>query len=492
MDERTTQERWEKLILHRDLIIQEANLKGADIPLNSSFPEIIAGIARITIGLDAAAVETLLDSILGEVVTGDYTVKGQAIEDAKEAIRQAIIGKEVEVPVGTPLNEYPAKIAEIEQGGSTPLLAGHTLRFIDSYNGDVIATAMVATGGTIGGPTPPTHDRLTFTSWSDAFDNVTDDLDIWAMYETTDGNTHLQLVVGRSGNLDLTPTLTLNKSDTSEMTVDWGDGLTDTSSVSGVISLAHTYAVAGDYWIKIACAGSFIFDRQVFGSGTTHQKALLCALLGNTCSLGSNAFNLANSLAHVILPSNLTVVGETAFRDVWGIRTIALPDSVTSIQNWAFRSCTGLAFVRLSKTLQLLGSSLFDGNYALLSVSNTECLPFLSKNVFQNCYSLSRIKLSSNIKELRYRAFMSCYSLLEIDIPDTVTLIDTTFVSCLSLGTIIVRAVTPPNIVSTYSFLGIPITAKIYVPDGSVSAYKTAPYWITYANYIFPLSQLPT
>ena len=47
MATRTTQERFEKLVLHRDLIIQEANLKGAEIPLNADYPEIILGIQQI-------------------------------------------------------------------------------------------------------------------------------------------------------------------------------------------------------------------------------------------------------------------------------------------------------------------------------------------------------------------------------------------------------------------------------------------------------------
>lgn len=487
---RTLQESLENLVTNRDSIITQANLLGAEILLNSDFPEIIEGIQRITLGLPEADVIALLDEILGESITGDYTVKGQAILDDVEAIRLAIVAKEVEVPAGTPLSQFSAKVAEIEGGGSCPL-DGHTVRFIDSYDGDIIASVMVADGGTTAGPAPPTHDKLTFTGWSDGFDNVTEDLDVWAMYETTDGNTHLQLVVGRSGNLNLTPTLTLTKSDTSEMIVDWGDSLTDTISVSGVVNLTHPYAVAGDYWIKITCAGGFSFNSQVFGSGTTHQKAVYQALLGNTCSVGANAFYTANSLAHVILPSNLAVIGSTAFREVWGLKTIAIPDSVTSIENSAFRGCNSIKYVRLSKSLQLLGSNMFDGNYGLLGVSNTEYLPFLANYLFQYCYSLRKIRLSSTIQELRYRALLGCYSLSMIDLPDTVTLLDNAFMSCLSIDKIIVRATTPPNIVGTGTFAGIPITAKIYVPDASLEAYKTASIWTTYANYIFPLSELP-
>ena len=132
---RTTQERLEKLVLHRDLIIEKANLKGANIPLNSDYPEIIAGIARITIGLDTVSVEELLDSILGEIVTGDYTVKGQAIKDAKEAIRQALITMGVDTPVETLLSVYATKVLSIVSG----IPEGDVEALLDTINSEVVA-----------------------------------------------------------------------------------------------------------------------------------------------------------------------------------------------------------------------------------------------------------------------------------------------------------------------------------------------------------------
>lgn len=57
---------------------------------------------------------------------GTTAAKLQAALDSKEAIRQAIIAKDVTVPEGTPLREYPAKIAAIVLGivmGDTKILA---------------------------------------------------------------------------------------------------------------------------------------------------------------------------------------------------------------------------------------------------------------------------------------------------------------------------------------------------------------------------------
>ena len=56
------------------------------------------------------------------------------------------------------------------------------------------------------------------------------------------------------------------------------------------------------------------------------------------------------------------------------------------------------------------------------------------------------------------------------------------------LKTIVIKAVNPPSVVST-SFDQISTSAKFYVPDESVDAYKTAQYWSSHASKIRPMSE---
>lgn len=53
----------------------------------------------------------------------------------------------------------------------------------------------------------------------------------------------------------------------------------------------------------------------------------------------------------------------------------------------------------------------------------------------------------------------------------------------------IFHSVTPPAMANVNALGTINSEAKIYVPDESVNAYKTATNWSTYASYIYPLSE---
>jgi hypothetical protein len=48
--------------------------------------------------------------------------------------------------------------------------------------------------------------------------------------------------------------------------------------------------------------------------------------------------------------------------------------------------------------------------------------------------------------------------------------------------------VTPPTPTGIYTFHGIKSSCIIYVPDASTLAYRAATNWVTYAAYIYPVS----
>ena len=58
----------------------------------------------------------------------------------------------------------------------------HTVTFVD-YNGEVLKTETVIHGGSAAAPADPTRDGYVFTGWDKAFDNVTSDLTVTALYE---------------------------------------------------------------------------------------------------------------------------------------------------------------------------------------------------------------------------------------------------------------------------------------------------------------------
>ena len=97
-----------------------------------------------------------------------------------------------------------------------------------------------------------------------------------------------------------------------------------------------------------------------------------------------------------------------------------------------------------------------------------------------------------NVKYMTNLFFSGITTLRKIIIPSTIDTIQaSTFLNCILINQYIFLQTTPPTLVNTNAFTGISSICKIYVPDASVDAYKAATNWVTYADYIYPLSQKP-
>ncbi|MDR3333483.1 MAG: leucine-rich repeat domain-containing protein [Treponema sp.] len=142
-------------------------------------------------------------------------------------------------------------------------------------------------------------------------------------------------------------------------------------------------------------------------------------------------------MVSVILPDSVTSIGVYAFMYT-SLLTIDLPDSVTSIGASAIRQCTSLTTIDLPDSLQTIA------NYA----------------------------------------FYKCTSLTTLDFPDSLQSIGgNAFDGCSSLTTVTLRGSTPPSL-DSYAILGWSALTAIYVPEGSVDAYKAANGWSAYADKI--------
>ena len=179
----------------------------------------------------------------------------------------------------------------------------------------------------------------------------------------------------------------------------------------------------------------------------------------NVTSIGNSAFYECSSLTAITLPKSVTSIGECAFFDCSSLTSIILPENVTSIGNHAFRNCTNLT------TITIPGGVTSIGDYA-----------------FYYCSSLTAITLSESVTSIGIYAFWYCSSLTAITLPKNVTSIGNhAFRNCTNLTAITCEAVNPPTIES-YSFNRVNKSIPVYVPAGSVEAYKAVAYWNEFAN----------
>lgn len=141
--------------------------------------------------------------------------------------------------------------------------------FMD-YDGSVVASYDAADfiANVTALPTPPSHDGLTFQEWNWDLADIKTELQtgsgaccIGAHYTTNDGKTHFYIELEQKQGYD---TVSLNIQRVSgTVTIEWGDGASNSYSSGSTIYGSHTYTTYGEYTITVS--GEFKFVNGMMG-----------------------------------------------------------------------------------------------------------------------------------------------------------------------------------------------------------------------------------
>ena len=105
----------------------------------------------------------------------------------------------------------------------------------------------------------------------------------------------------------------------------------------------------------------------------------------------------------------------------------------------------------------------------------------LGNVAFQLFTQLTAITIPNSVTAIGYSVFDYCTGLTTVSIPNSVKTIGTqAFFHCTSLNTIICNAFTPP-VLGISVFDGLPATAKVFVPRGSVPLYQQT--WTQFSDF---------
>lgn len=192
----------------------------------------------------------------------------------------------------------------------------------------------------------------------------------------------------------------------------------------------------------------------------------------------------------------LTVLQTAMFERCANLQTVGSMVNVTNIGGLVFYNCFNLHIdVNMPNLLDIDSTSFW--NSGITSISNlgsiTSIKNYANDGSFSGCPSLKTIDLhtTTSLQTIERCGFKGATACETIHLPSSITTLgDFAFQNTSSLRWMKIDAVTPPTI-TEYTFHGANSSFKIYVPDSSVSTYKSSS-WSDFSNRIFGISQFAT
>lgn len=373
---------------------------------------------------------------------------------------------------GIVAEDFPARIRALP---ITPAATASPkdVNFFD-YDGTLIYSYTLAEAQVLTAlPKGPAHKGLVFQGWNWPLEKIktfTRPMNVGAMYITDDGKTRLKIRVWDKVRCNVP--LYIHQTVSNGITIDWGDGSPiKTLDGSGYVDTTHQYTTVGNYTITLAVSDGC---ELIFGDNTPSR-----CVMGYT---GDGREGYPNLLQAVNIGIGVQDLGFAAFNNCTSLKKITIPEGV-HISDRTFYQCNSLESITIPDGTKEIRDIVFTRCSSLKVVS----IPYVDKimGAFGACVSLSSFIIPDGVTDIGANMLNNCASLSSIVIPDSVTNIGAnSFGGCKAMAEYHLKPATPPTLANVNAFSGIRSDCIIYVPAGSLEAYKTAENWSAYADYM--------
>ena len=173
-------------------------------------------------------------------------------------------------------------------------------------------------------------------------------------------------------------------------------------------------------------------------------------------------------LETVKLPNGISRIGYRAFENCRVLQEFTIPASVTEIDESAFENCRSLSALHFGGSTEEQADDPATSQCALQRIGNW---------AFYNCSLLQELNIPEGVTEIGNAAFYGCSHLEDLVLPSSLqTIGDYGFSDCSNLERITVNATVPP-VIEANTFYEVDRSIPVYVPKGSLEAYKADTYW---------------
>ena len=182
-----------------------------------------------------------------------------------------------------------------------------------------------------------------------------------------------------------------------------------------------------------------------------------------------------NEMTSINIPSSVTIIADGAFKDCTGLTKVNIND----IAAW----CNIVFPAMVSSSPLYYAKHLYLNDIEVTNLVIPDNVSSIGKYAFYGCIDLTSVTISNSVTSIGDYAFFKCTGLTSVTIPNSVTSIGyDAFYGCTGLTSMTIEAETPPMLRS--QAFDNTNNCPIYVPCGTLDAYKNKTGWSKYASQI--------